>query len=104
MFIKLKEILDKTVNKKGYSKEFQALQVVEEFKKNCSKVLGEDSLQNLHPRYYKDKILFIDAANAAWAQHLHMRRVMMLENINNALRKLDKKEVEKFSINIQNSS
>jgi hypothetical protein len=104
MFIKLKEILDKTVNKKGYSKEFQALQVVEEFKKNCNELLGPDSLENLQPRSYKGKTLFIDAANAAWAQHLHMRRVMMLEKINNALRKLNKKEVEKFSINIQNKA
>ena len=104
MFIKLKEILDKTVNKKGYSKEFQALQVVEEFKKACDELLGPEALKNLVPKYYKNKILFIDAANSAWAQHLHIRRMMILEKINKALHELKKKEVEKFSINIQNKA
>jgi hypothetical protein len=96
MFTKLKDLLPKTINKHGLRKEMKALDVINKYKRYCTELLGEEALQNLVPRFYKNKKLYIDASNSSWAQYLHLNQVEILEAIN---KNLDEK-VKGFSINI----
>lgn len=101
MFVKIKNLLTKEINKHGLGSQFTALQVINEFKKECINQLGEDALKNLVPRSYKNKKLYIDAENSAWAQHLHVRQTALLEKINEVL---DNHELLGFSIHIKNNA
>jgi hypothetical protein len=101
MFKQLKDLIQKPVNKHGLKSEFEALSVINEYKKYCREIIGDDAVTNLVPRFYKNKTLYIDAKNASWAQHLHIHRTEILKKMNKSL---GEKTVIKFSINIQNKT
>ncbi len=101
MFINIKKLLTKEINKHGLGSQFTAMNVIIEYKKECVNQLGEDALKNLIPRSYKDKKLHIDATNSAWAQHLHVRQTSLIENINKAL---ENNKLLGFSIHIKNNA
>ena len=101
MFKQLKDLLQKPVNKHGLKSEFEAISIINEYKKCCREIIGDDAIENLIPRFYKNKTLYINAANASWAQHLHINRAEILKKMNEVL---GEKTVIKFSINIQNKT
>lgn len=99
MFKQLKDLLPKEVNKRGFSKEMNALEIVNAYKKCCREILGKDSLDHYAPRFYKDKTFFVFIENSAYAQNFHMKQHLLLERINEIL---GKQVVKKFSIQIKN--
>lgn len=101
MFKQLKDLLPKTINRQGYSKEFTAIEILNEYKKWCIENFGEDGLEELPPRYYKDKTLYIKARSAMWAQQLSMKQQNCIEYINE---NLGKTPVKKVSITIVNTT
>ncbi|MBA4336501.1 hypothetical protein C0416_01875 [bacterium] len=101
MFKQLKDLLPREINKQGYAKEFAALGVINEYKKWCIENFGEDGLKELKARYYKNKALYIDAANAMWAQQLSMRQSNCEEYIN---KNIGKPLVKKVLITIVNNA
>ena len=101
MFVHLKKLLSKTINKHGLKGEIDALMIINEFKKQCEEQLGKDSLENLIPRFYKKKKLYINASNSAWAHHLHIRQTPIIEKIKDAV---GENEFAGFNINIKNNA
>ena len=101
MFKQLKDLLPKTVNKHGYSTEFHAIGVLNEYKKWCIENFGEDGLAQLKPRYYKNSTLYVDAKSASWAQQLSMKQINCINYIN---KNLGKSSVKKMSIIIVNNA
>lgn len=101
MFKQLKDLLPREINKQGYSKEFNAIEILNEYKKWCIENFGEDGLKELPPRYFKDKTLFINARSAMWAQQFSMKQNNCIEYIN---KNLGKSPVKKISITIINKS
>jgi hypothetical protein len=101
MFVNIKKLLPKEINKHGLGSQFTAINVINQYKKECASQLGEDALKNLVPRSYKDKKLHIEATNSAWTQHLHVRQTSLIENINKAL---ENNELLGFSIHVKNNA
>lgn len=101
MFKQLKDLLPRTINKQGYSKEFEAIGILNEYKKWCIEIFGEDGLEKLKPRYYKSKTLYIDASGAMWAQQFSMKQNDCVEYIN---KNIGKSFVKKISITIVNNA
>ena len=100
MFKQLKDLLPKTINKQGYSKQFEAIGVLNEYKKWCIETFGEDGLKQLRPRYYKNHTLYVDANSAIWAQQLSMRQNDCTIYIN---KNVAKSLVKKISTTIVNN-
>jgi hypothetical protein len=101
MFKQLKDLLPKTINKQGYGKEFEAIGIVNEYKKWCIETFGEDGLLNLPPRYYKNNTLYIKACSAVWAQQCSMKQNDCKNYIN---KNIGKTLIKKISITITNNA
>lgn len=101
MFTQLKDLLSRKINREGLSGEIQALEIINLYKKYCREILGEEALENLIPRFFKNKKLYVDAANSSWAQHLHIKQTELLDKINE---RLTKQPLESFCIQIKNKS
>lgn len=101
MFKQLKDLLPRTINKQGYSKEFEAIGILNEYKKWCIETFGEDGLKELKPKYYKNKTLHIGARSAAWANQFSMKQNQCIEYIN---KNIGKTMVKKTSITIVNNA
>ena len=99
MFKQLKDLLPQTINKQGYAKEFEAIGILNEYKKWCIEIFGEDGLKELKPRYYKSNTLYINAGNAIWANQLSMKQDGCKKYIN---QNIGKNLVKKISITITN--
>lgn len=100
MFKQLKDLLPRTINKQGYSKEFEAIGVLNEYKKWCIETFGEDGLNRLKPRYYKNNTLYVDANSAVWAEQLSMKQSNCIKYVN---KNIGKSLVKKVSITIVNN-
>lgn len=94
MFKQLKEIIGVSVNKAGLTSEFRALGVINEYKKIAREVIGDDAVEHLVPRSYKNGVLKVEARGASWAATLHMKRVEIIRQI---------KLVKKIDIKIADS-
>ncbi|MCD6109993.1 DUF721 domain-containing protein [bacterium] len=101
MFKQLKDLLPRTINKQGYFKEFEAIGVINEYKKWCIENFGEDGLKNLKPRYYKNNMLYISASGAMWAQQLSIKQSNCIEYVN---KNIAKPLIKKLSITIVNNA
>ena len=101
MFTQLKKLLPKEINKLGLKGEIDAMSVISSYKKNCSKLLGDDALENLVPRYFKNNKLYIDATNSAWAQHLHVRQSELIDEIKKSANEVI---ISGFVIQIKNNA
>jgi len=101
MFKQLKDLLPRTINRQGYSKQFKAIGILNEYKKWCVENFGKDGPENLKPRYYKDSTLYIDAISAMWAQQLSIKQSSCIEYIN---KNIAKSFVKKMSITIVNNA
>lgn len=101
MFFQLKKLLPREFNRHGIKSEVTAINVINAFKKHCADFLGEDALENLTPCFFKNKKLHVNAKNAAWAQHLHIKQSQLLEKINESL---DGQTILGFVIQIKNNA
>jgi len=88
MFKQLKEIIGVSVNKAGLTSEFRALGVINEYKKIAREVIGDDAVEHLVPRSYKNGVLKVEARSSAWASMLHVRRVEVIRRLN-LVKKID---------------
>lgn len=82
MFKQLKDIIGVSVNKAGLASEFKAIGIINEYKKVAREVIGDDAVEHLVPRSFKDGVLKIEARGASWASVLHMKRVEIIRRIN----------------------
>jgi hypothetical protein len=99
MFKQLKDVLPTAINKNGLQSEMHALSVINHFNRYCSELMGERSQQNLKCKFCKDKQLYIDAADASWAQHLQINQAGLIEKINSHYKT---RAINRFVINIKN--
>ncbi len=81
MFKQLKDIIGVSVNKAGLASEFRAINVINEYKKVAREVIGDEAVQYLIPRSFKDGVLKVEARGSSWASVLHMRRVEIIKRI-----------------------
>jgi len=88
MFKQLKDIIGISVNRAGLSREFEAIGVLNEYKKIAREVIGDDAVEHLIPRSFKNGVLKIEARGASWASVLHMKRVEIIRQID-LVKKID---------------
>ena len=100
MFIQLNKLLPREFGRHGLKKEVEALGIINEFNKSAAAYLGEHVLNYIQAKVYKNKILYIDAANSSAAQVLFLKQHEILEALNSSLfgAGLKGKKVEKFII------
>ncbi|MFC1810956.1 DciA family protein [Patescibacteria group bacterium] len=87
MFKQLKDIIEVSVNRAGLGGEFEALTVINEYKKVARSILGDWAVENLVPKYFKNGLLYVDAKNASWSQNLHINHIQIINTINKGLEK-----------------
>lgn len=97
MFKQLKDIIGISINRAGLSGEVKALAVISEYKKIARKIIGDEAVENLIPKFFKEGTLHIEAKSAGWSQKLYMKQYQIIDKINTAL---DGDLVQKFIIKI----
>jgi len=98
MFIQLNKLLPREFGRHGLKKEVEALEVINRFNKSAAEKLGDSAFDYLTAKVYKNKILYIDAANSSAAQLLFLKQFEILEEMNSS----KKGKVERFIINTVN--
>lgn len=101
MFVQIKNLLDRSINKHGLKRSVDALEIINVYKKVIKEQLNEEALLNLVPRYFKNNNLYINAANASWAQHFFLNQAPIIQKIN---AEIGQQKVKKFVIQITNKS
>lgn len=97
MFRPISELVVREINKAGLSGEVRALAVISEYKKIVRKMIKDEAVENLVPKFFKEGALHIEAQSAGWSQNLHMKQYQIIDKINTAL---DGDVVQKFIIKI----
>lgn len=97
MFKQIKDLIGISINKAGLAGEVKALAVISEYKKFTREIMGDEAVENLIPKFFKEGALHIDAKSAGWSQNLHMKQHQLIVNINEAL---NENLVKKFIIKI----
>ena len=97
MFKPISELVVREINRAGLSNEVKALAVIREYKKIVRKMIREEAVECLVPRFFKDGALHIEAKSAGWSQNLHMKQYQVIDKINTAL---EGDIVQKFIIRI----
>lgn len=97
MFRPISELIVREINRAGLSSEVKALAIIREYKKIIRKMIREEAVECLVPKFYKDGALHIEAKSAGWSQNLHMKQYQIIDKINMAL---GKDIVQKFIIKI----
>lgn len=97
MFRPISELVVREINRAGLSSEVKALAVIREYKKIIRKMIRDEAVENLAPKYFKEGVLHIEAQSAGWSQNLHMKQHQIIDKMNTAL---DGDVVQKFIIKI----
>lgn len=99
MFKQLKDLLPREFNRHGLKSEIKALEVINVYNKSIIEIFGEQALNGIPARSYKNKKLYIDASNSSWAQALFLKQSYILERLQ---KKFKKSQVERLVINTVN--
>lgn len=85
MFIQLKDLLGRAVNKFGMQRSICASQVCNYYRKWAPEIIHRHVLRFSKPQYFKDGILMIFAENSTWAQEIFLNREVLKKLINDKI-------------------
>ena len=82
MFIQIKNLLPREFNRHGLKKEAEALNVINIYKKSAKEILDENVFAGSEAKVYKNKNLYVYAANSSCAQALFLKQALIKDKIN----------------------
>jgi len=82
MFKQLKDLLPRSISRRGLSQTVTATHVCHTFRTLAKEKWGDTVLQKMQPKSYKDGNLFVQTRNSAWANELYNNRSKMLYKLN----------------------
>lgn len=92
-FVKLENLLDRSVKKAGLKSQIESVKILDEFNEIGEKVLGEKIMKKIKPLYLKNSTLSIACLSSVLAEKLKSQERRMLEELN---RPYKKKVVERL--------
>lgn len=101
MFVPIRDLIHRSINKHGLKKTVTALEVINECKKVMRESLGEEALLDVVPRVYKDNKVFVEVSSSAWSHHFHLHQNNILDTLN---KNLGSEKVKTFVTKIANKS
>jgi hypothetical protein len=82
MFDKLQNLVPAAAVKYGFSRQFRAIQICQEYRNLAPKLLPKGALEHSSPQSYKDSVLTIAVYNSLWAEQITMKKHLFLEALN----------------------
>lgn len=82
MFIKIKNLLNKSINRAGFSRQIEATQVVEQADKVLRQILSQKVYEKIKPVSFKNGALTIACLNSVAAQEVKLRQREIIAQIN----------------------
>ena len=80
---KLGNLITKTINQAGITKQVEAARICDTYQKVLTKVdINQKALEKSQAIRYKYKILTVAVIGSGWAQELQMRRHLIIKGIN----------------------
>lgn len=81
MFISLKDLLPRSIDKRGLKRTFDAAYICEIMRKILKESWGDDVTVSVRPFSYKNHILYLEAQNCGWAFRVQTKRHLLLQQI-----------------------
>lgn len=81
MLRRLKSLFPLKIKKLGLEKEIAKKKIFDDWEKMVQNVVGQKSKNKSRPLFVKNKTLFIDCLNSAWAAELQANSRAILEKI-----------------------
>jgi hypothetical protein len=85
MFTQLKILLPKAIHQKNMARVVDAAQVCQAYRQICPLVLGEHFAHVSFPKYFRHRVLTIEAQNPSVAQELHFQKHLIIDALNQKL-------------------
>ena len=76
------DLFQKIANQKGLSRQLDAAQICQRYRRLAPQIIAPDILKYTTPRSFKNNTLYISTQNSAWSQEVHMNKIDLLEALN----------------------
>jgi predicted nucleic acid-binding Zn ribbon protein len=86
-FIKLEEILPKSIKKAGIKKQVESAKILEEFNEVASRVFGPRVMKKIKPLYLRNGNLTITCLSSVLAEKLKAKEEKVLQELNRPYKK-----------------
>jgi len=81
-FVKLENLLDKSIKKAGIGKQLDSSKILDEFNQVGQKVFGEATMKKIKPLYLKNNTLSVACLSSVLAERLKSQERRVLEELN----------------------
>lgn len=86
-FVKLEQLLPKSIKKAGISHQLDSLKILEEFNKVAKKIFGEEVMKKIKPLYLKNGTLSIACLSSVLGERLKSQEKRVLAELNRPYKK-----------------
>lgn len=85
MFLPIKALLPKSIDRRGLKRTFDAAHVCEVTRKILKAAFGEDVGDWVRPLSFKNNSLYLETQSSGWAQRVHRQKHLLLRNLQSHL-------------------
>ena len=81
-FLPLQKLIPKAISRYKMTRETRAAHICQRFRVISPEIIGEDSAQNIKPKFFKGGVLYISVPSSVWAQRVYVHRHDLIMKLN----------------------